>query len=536
MRHGTLVILGLLLASSLGSIGSPNAPGEASETLTAANSTGGAQPAPPPKPEPPGTQPATQPTTVPTSRPTTAPATQPTTAPTTQPTTAPSTQPTTAPSTQPTSKPTSAPTSAPTSQAASQPAKPKDRYFALVGGTVHLPSGRKQSDLTILCKNHRIQAIGRDPRLPDETEVLNTAGFHIYPGIVACNTRGLVGSEPAEDTTNVFATSMRLANAGGITTVIVGNSAAKVTYGTLEGLSLRKELFIGLRYGSPSERRSLRESLSKVRDHLREKEEFERRKAEGDNEAKAPDESAVTGGNAKFLQLLKKEKAAVISADSRTDLIAICELVEEFGIRVVIRGAMEGWTIPDRLGRAGIECIVTPRRQQPRNEMLNQDQGGNIENAAILHRHGVDVAVTPSAMGISLDPFAGRDLQHIPMEAAYAVRGGLPESAAIDAITLTAARIHGLDDRVGSIEVGKDADFIVCDGPLLEFFTMVQWTIVNGRIVYAKEDETLFGDIRPRTPTTRPAPYKFWPRPFKPRKAPEPGKGGRYGRTGSEGR
>ncbi|MBK8270463.1 MAG: amidohydrolase family protein [Planctomycetes bacterium] len=390
--------------------------------------------------------------------------------------------------------------------------------------------------MTILCKNGRIQAIGRDLKLPDDTEKLDASGFHIYPGLIACNTRGLVGSEPPEDTTNVFATSMRLANAGGITTVIVCNTAAKVTYGSVDGILLRKDLFVGLRYRSAAERRNLRDSLEAVRKYLRDKEEFDRKTADGDKDIKEPNNAAVTGGNAKFLQLIKKEKAAVISADSRTELIALCELVEEFGIRMVVRGAMEGWTIPDRLGRAGIEAIVTPRRQSPSDDELNQLQGGNIENAAILYNHGVDVAVTPSAFGISLDPFAGRDLQHIPMEAAYAVRGGLPESAAVSAVTLTAAKIHGISDRVGSIEVGKDADFIVCDGRILEFFTMVHWTVVNGQIVYDKEQESLFSTIRPRVPTTQPEPYKFWPRPFKPRKAPEPGQGGRYGRTGDEGR
>src|SRR5690606_25678910 len=80
-------------------------------------------------------------------------------------------------------------------------------------------------------------------------------------------------------------------------------------------------------------------------------------------------------------------------------------------------------------------------------------------------------------------------------------------------------RVLGIDDRVGSIAPGKDADFIVTDGPLLDFYTQVHWTVINGRIVYDKAEESLFGHIRPRTPTTQPAPYKFWPRPFNPRPA-----------------
>ncbi|MBX3395469.1 MAG: amidohydrolase family protein [Phycisphaerae bacterium] len=450
----------------------------------------------------------------------------------TAPATAPSAQPATQPATQPTTEPTTtSAATAPASQPTTKPAKPKDRYLAVIGGTVHPVSGADLTGVTILCKNGRIQSISRSPKLPDDAQVLDATGYHVYPGLIASNTRNVVGSEPPEDTTNVFATSMRLANAGGITTAIVGNTAAKVSYGSVEGLTLRKDLFVGLRYRSPAEKRSLRESLDKVRDYLRDKDDFERRKAEGDKEAKPPDESPVTGGNARFLQLIKKEKAAVFSADSRSELDAICELVETYGIRAVVRGAVEGWTIPDRMGRAGIQAIVTPRRQTERDQQLNHPQGGSIENAAILYSRGVEIAITPGAVDASLGGLAGRDLQHIPMEAALAVSGGLPEKAAIESITLTAARIHGIADRVGSIEVGKDADFIICSGRLLEFFTMVEWTVVNGRIVYDKQADTLFADIRPRTPTTQPARYKFWPRPFKPRPAPQPGEGGRYGRS-----
>lgn len=500
MRYSWLVILGLILAPTLGL--SP----DSSDQSTAGATTI------------PASQPESQPAETPASGPTTAPSSQPTTAPASQPTT------------RPASAPSSQAASAPASQPTSQPAKPKDQYFALTGGRVHPVSGADLSDVTILCKNGRIHAIGRHVKVPEDAETLDASGFHVYPGLIACNTRGIVGSDPVEDTTNVYAMMLRLANAGGITTVITGNTAAKACYGTLDGISIRTDLTVSLRYGRPADRRSVRESLEGVRNYLREKEAFERKKADGDKDAKAPDDSAVGGGNSRFLQLIKREKAALVTADSRDDLVALCELAKEFGIRIVVRGAMEGWTIPDQLGRAGIKVITTPRRLNPRDEDRNAASGGSIELTAILYDRGVDVAVTPGATNVSLVGLAGRDLLNIPMEAAYAVRGGLPESAAIESITLAAARMFDIDDRVGSIEVGKDADFIVCDGRLLDFYTTVQWTVVNGRIVYDKADETLFSDIRPRTPTTQPAPYKFWPRPFKPKPAPAAGEGGRYGR------
>ena len=101
------------------------------------------------------------------------------------------------------------------------------------------------------------------------------------------------------------------------------------------------------------------------------------------------------------------------------------------------------------------------------------------------------------------------------MEAAFAVRGGLPEEAAVQAITLDAARILGVDHRVGSIEVGKDADFAIVDGDLLHYMTLVRWTVVNGRVAYDKKKEGLLDHIRPDGDRNAPPPSDYWPRALK---------------------
>lgn len=427
----------------------------------------------------------------------------------------PSSRPTTKPTTQPTTQPTSQPTTKPTTQPTTKPAENADRYFAVIGGVVHTVAGPDLPGATILCKNGRIQAIGNDLLLPEGTEKLDATGMHVYPGLIACSARGIVGREPPENNTDVFSTGMVLAGAAGLTTVVTGNTAAKASFGTLEDHLLRKDLFVRVSYANGDAKRKVREALDKVREYLRKKEAYDRKKAAGDDKAEAPADSAVKGGNAKYLQLIKKEKVALISANATRNLIDVADLAEDYGIRIVIRGAGEGWIVAGRLGRAGIKAIVSPRRVAGRNEQLNRPNGGSIENAAILYAHGVDVAVTPSATRVSLGGLGGRDLLNLSMAAAYAVRGGLPESAAIESVTLGAARVLGIDDRVGSIEVGKDADFAICDGRLLDFFTTVQWSVVNGRISYDKAEESLFAHVRPRTPTTQPASYKFWPRPFK---------------------
>jgi hypothetical protein len=163
----------------------------------------------------------------------------------------------------------------------------------------------------------------------------------------------------------------------------------------------------------------------------------------------------------------------------------------------VVYGAEEGWIVADELGRAGVACVVTPRTTRNFDRRLNRPNGSRIENPAMLHAGGVPVAVIPGQSGISLMGLAGRDLMTLPVEAAYAIRGGLSRDAALEAMTITAARILGVEDQIGSIEVGKDADLIVTDGDVIHYKTLVYYTIVNGRLAYDKSTESLLSHIRP---------------------------------------
>ena len=124
--------------------------------------------------------------------------------------------------------------------------------------------------------------------------------------------------------------------------------------------------------------------------------------------------------------------------------------------------------------------------------------GSSIENAAILHSHGVQIAIIPGSRGIDLGGIAGRDIMHLPIEVGFAIRGGLPEDAGLASVTTVPARLLGVSHRVGTLEVGKDCDLIVTDGDLLHYQTFVQYTVVDGDLVYDKQDELYFAHIRPR--------------------------------------
>lgn len=113
----------------------------------------------------------------------------------------------------------------------------------------------------------------------------------------------------------------------------------------------------------------------------------------------------------------------------------------------------------------------------------------------------MQIAIKPSSRGVSLGGITGRDIMHLPVEVGFAIRGGLPEDAAIASVTTVPARMMGVSHRVGTLEVGRDCDLIVTDGDLLHYQTFVQWAVVDGDVVYDKEAELFFAHIRPRAET-----------------------------------
>lgn len=392
-------------------------------------------------------------------------------------------------------------------------------WLAIKGGIVHTVSGSVYPGATILCKDGKISAIGRRVRIPEDAEVIDATGQHVYPGLVAVQSGGVLGGGNPASTTDVFSFNMTLGLAAGITTAMSGTTAAKLTFGSLEGHVIAGRLYENLRYDSnaPRQRRQVRRDMERVRAYLRDKATYDRTKS-SDPDAKEPDASFIRGNFATYRRLIEGDAVARVRAEDAHGILQICDLAEHFGIDVVIEGATEGWTVADRMGRAGIDVILRPRTDRPPNEGVNRPTGSSIQNAAILREHGVRVAVLPAGglfgpgERISLGGLAGRDLQHLPMAAAFAVRGGLSNREGIGAITLDAARILGIDDRVGSIEIGKDADFAITDGDLLHYMTLVQTTIVNGRVVYEKAEDTLFSHIRPLDDPDRMPEDYYWPR------------------------
>lgn len=158
------------------------------------------------------------------------------------------------------------------------------------------------------------------------------------------------------------------------------------------------------------------------------------------------------------------------------DIFTAIRIAEEFGLRLTLDHCTEGHLIADKLAKLGYPAIVGPSMaSRSKKEVSSSD----FKTAGVLQDAGVLVALTT-------DHPVSR-LQYLPLCAGLAVKEGMKEEGALRAITIDAARISGVDSRVGSLRVGKDADMVICDGSPLDMKTSVLFTIINGEIVWKKE-------------------------------------------------
>jgi imidazolonepropionase-like amidohydrolase len=169
----------------------------------------------------------------------------------------------------------------------------------------------------------------------------------------------------------------------------------------------------------------------------------------------------------------------VFSAHRADDIGTALRLAKEFNLHAQIDLATEGYLIADALAAARVPVVVHPTMQRVSSmETFNSYLG----NAAVLADHQI-----PLALGTAYESYVPktRVLRH---EAAVAMVNGLGFDRALSAITLDAARILGVDDRYGSLEVGKVADFVLYDGDPFENATHVTQTVMDGRVVYDRND------------------------------------------------
>ncbi len=382
-----------------------------------------------------------------------------------------------------------------------------DKITAIQGGDIYTITGGIIRNGTVLIKGTQIDQVGSNIAVPKGAAVINAKGKIVMPGFVAVSGRLGGGGSGGKiiDSLDPFSQTVSLALASGVTAVYVsGGSGAvvKPAYGDLDGMLVKESIF---RKMSFSNRQWLSKTntligLRQARSYMRDLDRYNRKKAAEKKPAQSqkPSQPQKPSGADTYLPMLRREVRVLVSANTAADILSVLELVDEFGIRIIIDGGIEAWTVADEIARRKVDCIITPRYKLRPDEDKSQPSGSDLKNAAILKKAGVKFAILPPSASFtsSTGGIAGRDLMTLPMDAAFAVSGGLDEQTALEAITITAAEILGVDNRVGSIQPGKDADIIIMDGHPFHHNTFVETTIVNGKVLYEKDKSTYFSHIK----------------------------------------
>lgn len=365
----------------------------------------------------------------------------------------------------------------------------------------------------VAIENGKIVAVGQSLSYSD-AEVRDVTGMTVMPGIVdphchigmwedAMGFEGADGNEctnpitpelRAIDAINPYDRCFEEAAAGGVTTCVTGPGSANViggqfvaikTYGdNVEDMVLRFPVAVKAAFGenpkrvydgknqTPSTRMAtaalMRKALIEAQEY---NEKLEKGKADPE---KMPERNL---GKEILARVIRRELPMKIHAHRADDILTAIRICREFKLRYTLDHCTEGYLITDKLKEAlGEDCegiIVGPlltERSKIELKNLSFKAPKVLEQAGIEYAMMTDHPVTPE--------------QYLPICTAIAVREGASEEGALKAITINAAKITGIADRVGSIEVGKDADIAVFSGHPFDFRSRCVLTLVNGKVAH----------------------------------------------------
>ncbi len=388
------------------------------------------------------------------------------------------------------------------------PGATQTKPIALVGGTVHTISGETIADGTVLFEKGKISAIGTAVSLPSDTEKIDVQGKHVYPsfidpysqlglvevisvratldyregGSLNPNVESWVAINPDSELIPVTrGNGVLLALSAPTGGLIAGRSSLIQLDGwTIEDLVVRKNIGIHLRW--PSERspqsneaekggeNAPRESSQKaLRDFFDQCRAYQ--KARSADSVRHPIDLRLES----MLPVLDRKIPVIVSADELRQIQAAVAFALEQKVRIIIYGGYDAAECGLLLKEHRVPVIVSGTYRLPMHASDPYDASYTLP--ARLQKLGVQYCIG------SIWKFAGTGVRNLPYHAANAAAFGLPVEDALKSISLYPAQILGVDDRVGSLEVGKDATLFVCTGDPLDVSVSIETAFVQGRRV-----------------------------------------------------
>lgn len=377
-------------------------------------------------------------------------------------------------------------------------------------GTINtITNGIVEEDIII--ENGKIVAIGKNLDVPSDAQVIDAGGKFVFPGFIDAHTHlglwedgmGFEGADGNEETDpitphlnpidgiNPMDNTFKEAVQGGITAVCTTPGSANVmggqciaikTFGRrIDKMVIKNPVASKIAFGEnpkscygrdekmPQTRMAiaalLRENLKKAEEYLDEMDLYMEHEDHDKPEYDIRMES--------LLPVLKGEVPFKVHAHRADDIFTAIRIAKEFDLKLTLDHCTEGHLIAEDLVEEGYPVIVGPSlTEKSKIELRNL----TFDTAGILSNAGLDICLMTDHPVIPV--------QYLPLCAGIAVKHGMKKEKALEAITINPAKTLGIDDAVGSIEVGKDADIVIWDGCPLEIQSNVLHTIIDGKLVY----------------------------------------------------
>jgi imidazolonepropionase-like amidohydrolase len=386
---------------------------------------------------------------------------------------------------------------------------PQVEAIALQGGTIHTVTNGTIENGTIVFENGVITAVGADIEVPAGARVVDVSGKHIYPGLIDAYSTVGISEIGAVDMSNdvrevgdfnpnitaalgVNAESRHIGTsrsqgvltplttpAGGL---ISGMSSALALEGwTWEEMSLANAAALNVNWPDPNPRRRGFGGWRGFGNQGADRPTYEERVQELKNyfaEARAYRDAVAAGEqvrtDARYIAMipaLNREIPVVVAADGAAQINDAITWAKEENLRLVIRGGNDAIHVADRLVAEEVPVILTTTMGAPGRAHEGYD--GAYRRAADLYQAGVKFAISGQAESLGTD--------RLPYDAGVAVAFGLPEEEAIKAVTINAAELMGLDDRIGSLEPGKQATLMITTGTPIDMTSDIEQAYIQGR-------------------------------------------------------
>ncbi len=375
---------------------------------------------------------------------------------------------------------------------------------AVQADTIYTMDGEKIVDGVVLVNGQKIETVGpaSDVDIPSNYETHEASV--VTPGFIDAHTvvglAGIYNQDSDQDQlerSNAIQPELRAFDAynareelvsfvlnKGITTVHTGHGPgalasgqtmiAKTAYNTVEDALIDSATTVAFTLGSTVERyfdkpgtrakgvAMLRQKFVEAQDYL------EKRNA--DDPEKRPSRNLEMEA---FADILSGKLTAMITAHRSNDIMTALRLKEEFGFNMILDGASEAYLLLDEIKEANVPVIIHPTMIRTYGDAQN----ASFTTAAQLHENDI-----PFAFQSGYESYVPKT-RIVLFEAAMATAYGLSRQAALQALTTSPAKILGIDQRVGSLRQGKDADLVLFDGDPFEYTTHVTSVIVDGKVV-----------------------------------------------------